>query len=112
MIIDPKSYQSTRHFYIYIPLRIYRWICPDIDEYFRTLVEVRNYAKSESLSKGHPEHEMKYFFKVLAKEPKKWWPYEHTRFFKYPRWNSGTVPVPEYKDELGYKLGTGKKIVT
>ena len=43
---------------------------------------------------------------------KKWWPCEHTRFFKYPRWNSGTVPVPEYKDELGYKLGTGKKIVT
>ena len=31
---------------------------------------------------------------------------------KYPRWNSGTVSVPEYKYELGYKLGTGKKIVT
>ena len=57
---------------------------------------------------SYPEHEMKYFFKVLAKEPKKWWLYEHTRFFKYPRWNSGTVLVPVYKDELGYKLGTGK----
>ena len=49
------------------------------------------------------EHEMKYFFKALAKEPKKvvaMW--THPFFFKYPRWNSGTtVPVPEYKDELG-----------
>ena len=61
---------------------------------------------------SYPSMKWNIFFKVLAKEPKKWWPCEHTRFFKYPRWNSGTVPLPEYKDELGYKLGTGKKIVT
>ena len=52
------------------------------------------------------------FLRHWLRSQKKWWPCEHTRFFKYPRWNSGTVPVPEYKDELGYKLGTGKKIVT
>ena len=31
-------------------------------------------------------------------------------FSKYPRWNSGTVPVPEYKVSnlfLGIKVGTG-----
>ena len=50
MIVDPKPYQSTHFLYIYIPLRIHRWICPDIEEYFRVfLVEVRNYAKSESM---------------------------------------------------------------
>ena len=52
------------------------------------------------------------FLRHWLRSQKKWWPCEHTRFFKYPPWNSGTVPVPEYKDELGYKLGTGKKIVT
>ena len=79
-------------------------------EYF-----VRNCVLHRSMQSKHSylEHEMKYFFKVLAKEQKKkWWPCEHIPFFKNPRWNSGTVPVPEYKYELGYKLGTGEKIVT
>ena len=52
------------------------------------------------------------FLRHWLRSQKKWWPCEHARFFKYPSWNSGTVPVPGYKDELGYKLGTGKKIVT
>ena len=70
-------------------------------EYF-----VRNCVLHRSMQNKHsyPEH--------WLRSHKKWWPCEHTRFFKYPRWISGTVPLPEYKDELGYKLGTGKKIVT
>ena len=57
------------------------------------------------------EHEMKFFLRHWLRSQKKWWPCEHTRFLKYPRWNSGTVPMPEYKDELGYTLGTGKTLV-
>ena len=59
VIIDPKPYQSTHFFFIYI----YHWEFtdgffqgkPNIDEYFRirTSVEVRNCTKSESLLKVH-----------------------------------------------------------
>ena len=67
MIIDPKPYQSTHlYIYIYIPLRIHRWICPDIDEYFRTLVEVRNYAKSESLSKVQGQERLIFYVHVTT----------------------------------------------
>ena len=46
--------------------------------------------------RSYLEHEMKYFFKALAKEPEKVVAMWTHPFFKYPRWNSGTVPVAEY----------------
>ena len=61
MIIGPKPYQGT-HFFIY------HWEFtdeffqgkPNMDEYFRirTLVEVRNCTKSDSLSKGHGQESL------------------------------------------------------
>ena len=67
-------------------------------EYF-----VRNCVLHRSMQNKHSylEHEMKYFFKALAKEPKKGDGHVNTLVFSSTpaRWNSGTVPVPEYNSK-------------
>ena len=77
-------------------------------EYF-----VRNCVLHRSMQSKHSylEHEMKYFFKVLAKEQKKSGGHVNT-----PAFSSTHAGIrarcrcrSTIKDELGYKLGTGKK---
>ena len=77
-------------------------------EYF-----VRNCVLHRSMQNKHSylEHEMKYFFKALAKEQKKSGGHVNTPAFSSTHAGiRARCRCPStIKDELGYKLGTGKK---